>query len=370
MAQRMIDKFILLGCSTLLFYFAIPQKPIFVLLAFLLVFFLSVIEITLNNTYINLGIYMIFLAICCFFPFFSIFVPVILYEVEFSMFKWTTIFCILPFLFFWDQFSPIFIMFTALFLILSLFLSYKTMTIELLQKDYEAFRKTARELALVQEEKNKSILENQDYEIQNATLNERNRISKEIHDHVGHLLSRSLLQIGALLVVAKDEFLIEGLTDLKNSISEGMDTIRSSIHNMHDESIDLNQSIQGLIHGFKLCPVRYQYELRYSPPLKLRYCFLAITKEALSNMIKHGNDITEAMIDVTETEASYCLHIQDNGAVPEKVTRMVNRCQSRMEYPEGLGLQSIFDRVKSFQGNLTLHTNNGFELIITIPKET
>ena len=38
------------------------------------------------------------------------------------------------------------------------------------------------------EQKNKELLEKQDYEIQVATLNERNRIAREIHDSVGHLL--------------------------------------------------------------------------------------------------------------------------------------------------------------------------------------
>jgi signal transduction histidine kinase len=41
-------------------------------------------------------------------------------------------------------------------------------------------------------------MEKQDYEIYLATLRERNRIAREIHDNVGHMLSRSILQIGAL----------------------------------------------------------------------------------------------------------------------------------------------------------------------------
>ena len=43
-------------------------------------------------------------------------------------------------------------------------------------------------------QKNKDLLEKQDYEIHVATLKERNRIAREIHDNVGHMLSRSLLQ--------------------------------------------------------------------------------------------------------------------------------------------------------------------------------
>ena len=49
--------------------------------------------------------------------------------------------------------------------------------------------------------------QNQDYEIHLATLKERNRIAREIHDNVGHLLSRSLLQTGALQVMNHDKAL-------------------------------------------------------------------------------------------------------------------------------------------------------------------
>ena len=45
----------------------------------------------------------------------------------------------------------------------------------------------------------------QDNEIHLATLKERNRIAREIHDNVGHMLTRSLLQAGALLIVNHDE---------------------------------------------------------------------------------------------------------------------------------------------------------------------
>lgn len=369
MIQRIIDKFILLVCSALLYYFALSQTSFMMIIPVILVFILCSIGTLFRNVYIHLAIYLIYLGICCFFPLFTIFIPVLTYELLYTVFKWSTVFCILPFILFWDTFSPIVVVFTALFLGFSIYLYYKSSSIELLQNDYEAFRKTSKELALVQEEKNKSFLENQDYEIQTATLNERNRISKEIHDHVGHLLSRSLIQIGALLTISKEEPVREGLTDLKSSISEGMDSIRASIHNMHDESIDLQKSITDLVRSFSLCKIDYQYDLHFAPPLKLKYCFIAITKESLANIEKHGNQVTEVLIHLTETEDEYTLHIKDNGIVSERTMLMVLKCQSRSEFTEGLGLQSISDRVRGFRGTFHIDTKEGFDINITIPKE-
>lgn len=369
MIPRILDKLFLLGCSTILYYFTIADKSFFILIPVALVTFFCCVGTILNNIYLNFAIYLIYLGICCFLPLFTIFIPVILYELLYTVFKWSLVFCVLPFILFWDSFSFVIVAFTALFLALSVLLYYKTSSIELLQNDYKAFRKTANELALVQDEKNQSILENQDYEIQTATLNERNRISKEIHDHIGHLLSRSLIQIGALLTISKEELVREALVDLKSSISEGMDSIRSSIHNMHDESIDLERSIKDLIKGFTLCSILYEFSIHFPPALKVKYCFIAITKESLANIIKHGHNVNNVSVTVLEENQSYTLTITDDGAVLEKTVLMILKCQSRCEYPEGLGLQSISDRVKSLNGTFHITTDNGFKLFICIPKE-
>ena len=80
-------------------------------------------------------------------------------------------------------------------------------------------RDTSTELNLVLQEKNKNLMEKQDYEIYLATLRERNRIAREIHDNVGHMLSRSILQMGALITIHKEEPLhgqLAGWGDIKS----------------------------------------------------------------------------------------------------------------------------------------------------------
>ncbi len=54
---------------------------------------------------------------------------------------------------------------------------------------------SSEERTLLLSQKNKALQEKQDYEIYNATLKERNRIAREIHDNVGHVLSRSILMM-------------------------------------------------------------------------------------------------------------------------------------------------------------------------------
>ena len=96
-------------------------------------------------------------------------------------------------------------------------------------------------------EQNLRLAQAQDNEIHLATLKERNRIAREIHDNVGHMLTRSLLQSGALIVINKDEQLREPLESLKSTLDSAMTSIRESVHDLHDDSIDLKKVIEDSI---------------------------------------------------------------------------------------------------------------------------
>jgi signal transduction histidine kinase len=242
----------------------------------------------------------------------------------------------------------------------------KTDKLNSLTAEYNELRDTSSSYSQLLEEKNQSILKNQDYEINLATLRERNRISKDIHDNIGHLLSRAILQVGALLTITKDEPIHDELANLKDSLSKGMDDIRNSIHNIYDESVDLYSHINQLIKDFTFCRIDFEYDVVKAPPLALRYCFIAITKEALANIMKHS-DATRASIIIREHPALYQLIIRDNGSISEQKKAQISQHLETYEDKEGMGLKNISDRVKVFKGNLNITTDDGFRIFITIP---
>lgn len=94
--------------------------------------------------------------------------------------------------------------------------------------------------------KNKALAEKQNSEIYAATLRERNRIAREIHDNVGHVLSRTILLTGAARAINKDQNLDSLLKGLDNSLNSAMDSIRSSVHDLHDDAVNLQETIKGL----------------------------------------------------------------------------------------------------------------------------
>lgn len=204
---------------------------------------------------------------------------------------------------------------------------------------------------------NHELLEKQDYEVTNATLNERNRIAREIHDSVGHILSSSILQIAALTSITKDETVNEYLKNINQTLTDGMNSIRSSIHNIHNDSIDLNVKINELLNNFEFCKVEYNYDVQDDFSIKAKYAIIFIIKEALTNIIKHSN-ATLVKISITQNAAFYKIDIHDNGT-------NINSRQSELTH--GMGTISMYDRISSLNGTINIMKNDGYRIYITFP---
>ncbi|SFQ32215.1 Signal transduction histidine kinase [Lachnospiraceae bacterium XBB1006] len=211
------------------------------------------------------------------------------------------------------------------------------------------------ESSILLKERNRTLLEQQNAEIHMATLKERNRIAREIHDHVGHMLTRAILQTGALKVVEKDNALKEQLEGLQETLNMAMDNIRQSVHDLHDESIDLERGVKELIAAFPTLEIKFSYAVDKSVDNEMKYGFLAIIKEALNNTVKHSNG-NQVTLKILENPGFYSLFIADNGTDIPK------------DFTGGMGLAGIRERVDNLHGFLRISTENGFQITITILK--
>ncbi len=226
---------------------------------------------------------------------------------------------------------------------------------EVLADELKAVRDTSKEREILIEEKNRTLRENQDAQVYMATLKERNRIAREIHDNVGHMLTRSILQVGAIKTINTNEILSEPLDGLHDTLNTAMASIRSSVHDLHDESIDLLSAIKEITDSVDKFSVNIEYDMGYDIPRSIKYCFISIIKEAVNNAIKHSN-CTDMDILVQEHPAFYQLLIQDNGTDIKKSSA------------EGIGLTNMKDRVNSLNGNIKINTDHGFKILISIIK--
>ncbi len=219
-------------------------------------------------------------------------------------------------------------------------------------------RDSGTELKYILETKNRDLIDSQNYEINLATLRERNRIAREIHDNVGHLLTRSILQIGAMLAINKDEnerLMLEGI---KTTLDNAMTNIRESVHNLHDESIDLINAVNECI-----TPLKSKYEINTSIEIdrnadaNVKICIITIIKEAMSNIVKHSN-CTKVDISVQEHPAFYKMIIHDNG------TDIKSDNSS-----SGMGITGMIERVERLDGIIRITNEDGFRIFVTIPKK-
>lgn len=207
--------------------------------------------------------------------------------------------------------------------------------------------------ALAMKERNRALIEKQDSEIRIATLSERNRIAREIHDNVGHLLTRSILQTGALKTINREAALEEPLSTLHDTLNTAMTSIRTSVHDLHDNSIDLSSTLKDIISHISHPAIQLDYDVEGQIEREIKYAFIAITKEAVTNMQKHSN-ATAARITVREHPSFYQLQIDDNGSVKGKIS------------DHGIGLSNMTERVEALGGTIRFSTDNGFRISVSI----
>lgn len=224
---------------------------------------------------------------------------------------------------------------------------------EIYHNDLIKSRDYSKEYEMLLEEKNKSLMENQDNKVYAATLSERNRIAREIHDNVGHMLTRSILQIGAIKIINKDNKLDKPLEDLHETLNTAMTNIRSSVHDLHDESVDLKSAIEDILNSVTEFETEFDYDMEDQVPRQIKYAFISITKEAVNNAIKHSNGDKITVI-MREHPGFYQLSISDNGN------------KANVNYNSGIGISNMEERAKQIGGNIKVSTHNGFTVLLTV----
>lgn len=264
----------------------------------------------------------------------------------------------------WGESLPLDAALAAGLCTVSAILSWRTGIVLSQEKELHALRDSLQEKIDLLSHKNSELIDASDQMAKTATLAERARIAREIHDNVGHLLTRSFLQVKALQVVhGSDESVLDELTQVEGSLQEAFDTMRSSVHALHDDSIDLAAELERLAatSGVQDVSVRYEADGQASAPIAT--CIVSVVREALTNVVRHS-DATSATVRVTEYPALWQVVVADEG-----------HATSGSTLGEGLGLASMRERVEGLggtfrvtQGGPTSTDRMGFSVFASIPK--
>lgn len=249
----------------------------------------------------------------------------------------------------------------VLLMAFAIMLSYFTEQLLGYQMKLHSMRDASMEHDMLMEQMNQQLIEKQNAQIYNATLKERNRIAREIHDNVGHMITRSILQVGAIGVINTDEKLKAPISDLKSTLDTAMDSMRKSVHDLYDESVDLRQALAKLKPTDSAFAFSLEYDCEDDVPRDVKYAFIAIAKEAVNNAVKHSNG-DEIRIIVREHPAFYQLEIMDNGTTADE-----RRLSG--ETGDGIGIKNIKERVAAIGGTMRIKADDGFMIFVTLMKK-
>lgn len=223
-------------------------------------------------------------------------------------------------------------------------------------------RDSLQEQAMLLERQQKMLRERQDDDIHIATLRERNRIARDIHDHVGHQLTRALLLTGAAQTAARDPQTLESLSLIRQTLTESLDNVRASVHGLHDDSFNLESALRSETRDFAACPVSLDYAMESAPSRRLQQAILAVVREALANIARHSG-ATKAEITLREHPGFYQVIIRDNGCgLPD------DWIADPAQASEGLGFLSMSERVHQLGGQITFRNERGLVVFLTLPK--
>ena len=247
---------------------------------------------------------------------------------------------------------------------LAALLALRTLQEETVRMSLHAVRDDLREKVLTLQDTNAQLLQAQDYELRAAALSERTRIAREIHDGVGHLLTRLLLQVKALQVVHRDApGVVDDLATLDDGLDEALDSMRRSVHALSDEGEEMATSLNLLGSRCGITAVSVDCSTDVEPPAAVARCVVAVVREALTNAARHGSAYS-ARVTVTDYPAFWQVTVDNDGVVPVEDEPAVDGRGSA-----GLGLRSMTERVEALGGRVRITPRPRFTVFATIPKD-
>lgn len=264
-----------------------------------------------------------------------------------------------------DNIEEKFISFTVLviFFILLNYISNLYVTKKDAQNLYDKLRVS--EDKLIEANKELEMYANSIEEI--TLLKERNRISREIHDSVGHALSTAMIQLSAMETIASKEgsLLNSMASNLREFINESFQDVKRAVRELKPDGYE---NYQGVLRLEEVCKT---FEKMSGIEVKTTICkgewnlstkqvshLYRIIQEVLSNSLKHGKaTLIKAIMNFTDNE--FIISFNDNGEGADIISE------------SGVGLKSIRERTEELNGIVEIRSEKGkgFFIKVIIPRE-
>ena len=191
---------------------------------------------------------------------------------------------------------------------------------------------------------------------------ERNRLAREIHDTLGHILTGISVGIDAVMVLmdASPEAAKQQLETIGGIARRGLNDVRRSVRKLKPDALE-RMSLENAIHQMieemskgtntKIYFVSYIDKLRFEADEE--ETLYRIIQESTTNAIRHGK-ASEIWIRISEKNEELIVMVSDNG-------------KGCSDIKEGFGLKHMRERVELLNGTLFCESMCGFTVIAKIP---
>jgi signal transduction histidine kinase len=198
-----------------------------------------------------------------------------------------------------------------------------------------------------------------------ATQEERNRLSKEIHDTAGYVFINLIMMLQAASAVLYRDIRKTGelISNARDYAEMGINEIRYLLRNIRDyppARLSLQNEFFSIGDSFQKA-TNVEIDIEYGPWPKtfqknLDSFFISFMQESLTNALKHGH-ATHISVLCWDNKAYIGMTITDNGSGAE------------LPIKKGIGITAMEDAVNQFGGSIHIRSGkNGFKLTATVPK--
>ncbi|MBD5097325.1 MAG: hypothetical protein HDT40_10120 [Lachnospiraceae bacterium] len=207
----------------------------------------------------------------------------------------------------------------------------------------------------------------------NARLMERENISRNIHNSVGHSITAAIMTLDAadVLYDVRPEEARKRMNDANNRIRGSLESIRRAVRVLDEDSVeilsgDLKCEMENIINEFVMdTSIRVDQSFsQLMDDIKIPHdhaVFLTgALQEMLTNGVKHGN-ASEFVVIILGDSAHIRLEVSDNGQSD------FDSSNSKSRIENGFGVKKIISYAEKCGGKTEFVNDNGFKGMIELP---
>lgn len=238
-------------------------------------------------------------------------------------------------------------------------------------------RLSERKSRLIQEQLNQQLIATRALLSQASEQQERLRISRDLHDILGHQLTALSLQLEVLSHQAPDE-LKPQVNQSKTLAKELLESIRAVVRAQRVQvGLDLVPPLEALMS--RLSGVTLTCKgIKPLQSAELTQALLLVLLEGISNAVRHGK-ANQLQLSMEDAHGALILQLSDNGmGLTRGATRNIsakngtglNGTELSGTGLNGTGISGMQERLQPFNGTLELRANDsapGCQLTLTLP---